>query len=210
MDVFPENLFPADEEECLMVPIAALNQYNYCPRRCYYIYVTGEFMDNEYTVEGTYIHEKVHTESTRNTDELIELRGRLLYSKHYGLAGKADLVEVKEGEYRPVEYKKGRRGDWDNDQVQLCAQGLALEDALGVVIPEGFIFYVSSGRRQRVEFTPQLRELTMNMIQEVRELIASQKRPEARPGPRCRGCSLYPVCLPAESEQIRRLHEEGD
>ena len=42
------------------VYISALNHYEYCPTRCYWIYVAGEFKDNEYTVEGDIIHENVH------------------------------------------------------------------------------------------------------------------------------------------------------
>ena len=36
--------------------ISALNQYNYCPLRCYWMYVEHEYADNEHTIEGTLGH----------------------------------------------------------------------------------------------------------------------------------------------------------
>jgi CRISPR-associated exonuclease Cas4 len=31
------------------IPIAALNQYAYCPHRCWRMFCAGEFTDNQYT-----------------------------------------------------------------------------------------------------------------------------------------------------------------
>ncbi|MGQ9558316.1 MAG: CRISPR-associated protein Cas4 [Desulfurispora sp.] len=190
------------EEE--LVPISALNQYSYCPRRCFYIHVSGEFMDNEHTLAGTFLHERVHSEKDSVRGDILELRSRYLFSRKYGLVGRADLIEVNAGEYRPVEYKKGRRGDWDNDEVQLCAQALALEEALGRPVPEGYIFYAASGRRKKVLLDEQLRQRTVRLIEDVRQLLVSQSMPPAIYGPRCRGCSVYPVCLPAEVERLKK------
>ena len=43
------------------ISIASLNQYSYCPHRCWLIHCAGEFIDNQYTIEGTSLHERVHT-----------------------------------------------------------------------------------------------------------------------------------------------------
>jgi CRISPR-associated exonuclease Cas4 len=110
--------------------ISALNHYEYCPTRCYWIYVAGEFQDNEYTVEGDIIHENVHKTMKTTRGDLVQLRRVHVYSKKYGLIGFADLIEEKAGEIYPVEYKRGRRGDWRNDKLQLCAQALCIEEML--------------------------------------------------------------------------------
>ena len=193
-----------------IVPIASLNQYVYCPRSCYYIYVSGEFMDNEHTVEGTYLHERVHTESERQQGEILKLRSHMIYSARYSIMGRADLIEFKNNEYQPVEYKKGHCGDWDNNRVQLCAQVMALEDALGKMIPQGYIYYFSSKRRQNVTFTPELRDKTIKTIEQVRKLLKTQQIPGVEYSPRCHGCSSYPVCLPAEVAKIKRYCKVGD
>lgn len=43
------------------IPIAALNQYAYCPHRYWRMFCAGEFTDNQYTIEGTSLHSRVHT-----------------------------------------------------------------------------------------------------------------------------------------------------
>ncbi len=44
------------------IPIASLNQYAYCPHRCWRMFCAGEFIDNQYTIEGTSLHDRVHTQ----------------------------------------------------------------------------------------------------------------------------------------------------
>jgi CRISPR-associated exonuclease Cas4 len=50
----------------------------------------------------------------------------------------------------PVEYKRGKKRKWDNDDVQLCAQALCLEEMLGVAVPRGAIFHIKTKRRRVV------------------------------------------------------------
>ncbi|NMB13575.1 MAG: CRISPR-associated protein Cas4 [Firmicutes bacterium] len=195
-----------DEE---LVPLASLNQYCYCPLRCYYIYVAEEFEDNVHTLQGTIIHERVHQVSQHKVGEKLEVRGIYLFSRRYGIIGKADLIEIDQEVFIPVEYKKGRRGDWLNDQVQLCAQAMALEDATGKDVKYGYLYYASSGRRYRVEFTSELKAHTVEAIESVRKLLVERKRPKAFEGVRCQGCSLREsICLPAETRQIISLGED--
>jgi hypothetical protein len=95
----------ADED---YVFISALNQYSYCPLRCYWMFVEHEYADNEHTIEGTLGHRRVHTEGQTSRGELFQLRSAYLYSKRYGICGRADLIEERDGAVYPVEYKKGR------------------------------------------------------------------------------------------------------
>ncbi len=129
----------------LLIPISALNQYTFCPRRCWYMHVAHEFLDNAHTVEGTFLHERVDAGEATRRGDLWQVRSVQLYSTRYGLTGKADLLEEQSGEIYPVEYKKGRRGEWSNDQIQLCAQALALEEMLGRDISRGFLYYARTG-----------------------------------------------------------------
>ena len=87
----------------------------------------GEFADNQYTIEGTSLHDRVHTLSQINRDETWQVRAIWLKSEKYMLIGKSDLIESTDGELYPVEYKRGRKGEWDNDELQVCAQALCLE-----------------------------------------------------------------------------------
>jgi CRISPR-associated exonuclease Cas4 len=98
--------------------------------------------------------------------------------------------------YAPVEYKKGKRRKWDNDDVQLCAQAFCLEEMFSVTVPEGFIYHAGSKRRRKVSFDESLRAETERTIEAVRALIANREVPPAVLKPRCDGCSLRSVCLP--------------
>ena len=73
-------------------------------------------------------------------------RRQYLASQSIGVSGFADVIEEKDGILHPVEYKKGRTGNWLNDKVQLCLQGLLIEEATGKNVPFGYIYYISSNR----------------------------------------------------------------
>ena len=110
----------------------------------------------------------------------------------------------------PVEYKRGRRRRWDNDDVQLCAQALCLEEMLGVAVPAGAIFHVKSKRRREIVFTPELRAKTEEAARRLHQLVASGVTPPPVLKARCRGCSLYDLCMPellGRSIAVRKYQE---
>jgi CRISPR-associated exonuclease Cas4 len=120
-----------------------------------------------------------------------------------GIAGKADVIEERAGEIYPIEYKKGHRGKWTNDALQLCAQALCLEEMLGRTVDRGFIYYAATGRRQEVLFTPELRQQTLDTIAVVCHLLDSGERPPNPYTPRCKGCSLYDICLARKTARLQ-------
>jgi CRISPR-associated protein Cas1 len=86
--------------------------------------------------------------------------------------------------------------------VQLCAQGLLLEEELGRPVARGVMFYAGSRERVEVPFDEALRAKTLAAVAQVRELSAREAPPEPLPPElrhRCHGCSLAPVCLPEET-----------
>ena len=97
---------------------------------------------------------------------------------------------------RPVEYKRGKRRQFDNDDAQLCAQALCLEEMFGIVVDSGAVFHAASKRRREVEFTKELRQLTENAIAELHRLIEQGQVPAAVFKPACEECSLFDICLP--------------
>jgi CRISPR-associated exonuclease Cas4 len=189
------------------IPIAALNQYAYCPHRCWRMFCAGEFVDNQYTLEGTSLHERVHTPGEGNREETHQIRGVWLKSERYQLIGKSDLIEELDGQLYPVEYKRGKKGEWDNDELQVCAQALCIEEMTGSVVTEGYIYYTHSHQRQTVAISPALRQETLAVLQAVTELIRTGWMPPAIYTPRCKGCSLSGACLPQATEKVSRYRE---
>jgi len=102
----------------------------------------------------------------------------------------------------PVEFKLGKRRQWENDDVHLCAQELCLEEMFGTSIPRGAVFHADSKRRREVEFTPELRATTERAIIELHALLNPQpstlnpRLPPAVFKPACEECSLFEICLP--------------
>lgn len=187
----------SDEQSDLEpVSISALNQYVFCPRRCALIHVDGIWRDNEHTIVGSLLHDHADEPGYEAGDGVTLLRALPLYSKQYGLTGKADIVELQDSEPVPVEYKKGRRRRFENDDIQLCAQALCLEEMFACEAPRGFIYHAASRRRREVIFDWRLREETAATIKAVREMLGAAHVPSAELKPRCDGCSLRGVCMP--------------
>ena len=189
------------------VSIAALNQYSYCPHRCWRMFCAGEFSDNQYTIEGTSLHDRVHTLSEINRDETWQVRAIWLKSERYKLIGKSDLIESADGKLYPVEYKRGKKGEWDNDELQVCAQALCLEEMTGQTITQGYVYYAQSHQRQLVEISEQLRQSAIATVQTLQVLLQTGKMPPAIYSKRCQGCSLKEQCLPQVAQKMTRYQE---
>ncbi len=189
------------------IEIAALNQYAYCSHRCWRMFCAGEFADNQYTIEGTALHDRVHTTGDIEKEDTWQIRAIYLKSEKYKLIGKSDLIEVVSGEYYPIEYKRGRKGEWDNDELQVCAQALCLEEMTGQTINIGYIYYAHSHQRQLVEINQELRESAIATIAAVTNLLETGTMPPPSYSKRCKGCSLYSQCLPKASDKLRNYQE---
>lgn len=189
------------------IPIAALNQYAYCPHRCWRMFCIGGFTDNQYTVEGTSLHERVHTSGEGHREDTWQIRAIWLKSERYRLIGKSDLIEENDGRWYPVEYKRGHRGEFDNDELQVCAQALCIEEMTGQPVTLGYLYYAQSHQRQPVEISAALRQQTIATIEAVTRILATGVMPTAVYSPRCKGCSLYSQCLPKAAAKVARYQE---
>jgi CRISPR-associated exonuclease Cas4 len=189
------------------ISIAALNHYAYCAHRCWRMYCLGGFVDNQYTIEGTSLHDRVHTLGENQREDTWQIRAIWLKSEQYRLIGKADLIEEIDGRWVPVEYKRGHRGEFDNDELQVCAQALCLEEMTGQPVNLGYIYYAQSHQRQPVEIDAELRQSAIAAIAAVTNILNTGIMPPAIYTQRCKGCSLYPQCLPKAADKVSRYRE---
>ena len=191
---------PADPEA--YPPLSALNDLLFCERRCYFHRVEGVWADNAHTAAGTLAHRRAHRPADADGSAGRTARGLWLVSHRLRLVGVADVVEFHPGPAGgpdvpfPVEYKRGRRRRWDNDEVQLCAQAVCLEEMTGVAVPAGAVFSVKSRRRREVEFSPALRRRTEQAAERLHVLMTEPAAPAPVLHPKCRGCSVRDHCLP--------------
>jgi len=108
----------SETEERELIPLSALNQYLYCPRRCYLIHVEDDFVDNLHTQRGTFEHELVDTVQHEHKAGVRIEFALPLWSDRLRLTGRADVVEFHPDErVYPVEYKHGHRQQWVNDDL---------------------------------------------------------------------------------------------
>jgi CRISPR-associated protein Cas1 len=207
-----------------LIPVRALNQVSYCPRLYYLEYVESVMPTNEYVEDGLFQHRRVNdadlAHRTRKEGEALRTRSVALSSERLGISGKLDLLEEKDSAARPVESKRsaapkdaeGNPTYWENDAVQVCAQGLLVEEHLGVKVPSGILYYMGSKARVEVRFDEALRAKTLEAITLIRELAARAVAPEPLPAElrhRCFGCSLAPICLPEETLYLIHPPEEA-
>jgi CRISP-associated protein Cas1 len=205
-----------------LIPVRALNQVTYCPRLYWLQYVEGLMVVNEHVEDGVVKHGRVNDPKAalrpRKERDTIHTRSVALASEVLGLTGKLDLIEEKEGEVYPVEYKRsaaptdanGQATYWDNDAVQLCAQGLLLEEHLGQPVPAAFLYYIGSKMRVRVVLDEMLRQQTHTAIAHIRAIAASDQPPPPLPPDlthRCHGCSLLTIYQPEETRYLQKTGE---
>ncbi|ACK70152.1 CRISPR-associated protein Cas4 [Gloeothece citriformis PCC 7424] len=186
------------------LPLAYLNAWEYCPRRFYWEYVLGEMADNEHILMGRYLHRNVNQEGISQEGDTLCHRQQWVWSDRLQVKGIIDLVEEREDQLLPVEYKKGRMAKHLNDYFQLCAAAICLEEKTGNPISYGEIFYQGNRRRQRVNFTDQLRQATEEAIFQAHRLVNDKMPPPINHSQKCRDCSLKDICLPKE---VHRLYQ---
>ena len=170
----------ATSEDFPLIPVRMLNEFVYCPRLGYQMWVQGEFAPSADTVDGTIKHRRVDRQGgaplpeSPEKDEPIHSRSVSLGSDLLGITAKIDLVEGTGNEVRPVDYKRGKRphvasGAYDPERVQLCAQGLLLREQ-GYECPGGELYFVASKERVPVVFDDALTELTQAAIRNFRAM----------------------------------------
>ena len=152
--------------------------------------------------EVTRLKSRASEVNETNTGKRAECRGTTPDVVAYNEIGDANLGIQSEPHVRcydsmvPVEFKLGKRRKWENDDVQLCAQALCLEEMFSLAIPRGAVFHSDSKRRRDVEFTVELRARTADAVRQLHELLNSECVPPAEYREACQECSLFDICLP--------------
>lgn len=183
------------------IPLSALQHAVYCLRQAGLIHLEGLWAENRFTAEGKVMHVATDRGGTRRIKGVRRVSSLPLASRRLGLGGVADLVEFHAGlggeTALPVEFKRGKPKAHRADEVQLCAQGLCLEEMTGRPVPEGALFYGETRRRVPVAFDAALRALTEETAAALRAIFDSRRTPPPTVHKsRCRACSLLELCRP--------------
>ena len=200
--------------------ISEIQHFAFCRRQWALIHIEQQWKDNLRTTEGEIMHKRVRDSdlSESRGDKLI-IRGMRVKSERLCCTGICDVVEFirnddgvelngRKGKWipRPVEYKRGKPKEGHEDELQLCAQAICLEEMLLCSILEGDLFYGEPHRRTTVCFTENLREEVKKLFYEMNELYKRGNTPKVKIQKRCKSCSLYDICVP----KIQTQSSTGD
>jgi len=185
------------------IPISALQHAVYCLRQAALIHIERVWAENRLTAEGRVMHDVAHQETSRKSRGVRRVGALTLASVRLNISGVADVVEFHpgpDGEIPfPIEYKRGKPKLHRADEVQLCAQGLCLEEMTGRHVPQGALFYGETKRRVVVPFDAELRRLTEDTAAAFGVLVAEGRTPPpVWKASRCRACSLIELCRPRD------------
>lgn len=196
------------EEDYLM--LSGIQHFAFCKRQWALIHIEQQWAENYKTTAGELMHKKAHDEGAfEKRGDLLIVRGLRIKSQELGVSGQCDVVEFHQKEKGielfgydgtwipvPIEYKHGTPKENNADELQLCAQAVCLEEMFQTSIPEGFLYYGQNRRRNRVEFTGELRCQTKEMAVKMHEMFQRGHTPDVRPSKQCKSCSLGDLCLP--------------
>lgn len=202
------------EEDYLM--ISGIQHFRFCRRQWALIHVEQQWEENVHTIIGEVMHKKAHDPYLREKrKDTIVVRALPVASKTMGVSGECDIVEFHRcddgirlfghrGLYSvyPIEYKKGKPKNADEDQLQLTAQAMCLEEMFTTTISEGAIYYGEIKRREIVEFTEELRNNVVKTFQEMHQYYTTKYTPKVKKSKACSSCSLKEICLPSLEKSI--------
>ena len=209
----PAPPLPADLP---LLPARMINEFVYCPRLAYLEWVQAEWADSADTEEGRFRHRRTDKPAgdlpapeELGEDERIHARSLTLASDRLGLIARIDVIEAEGGAVIPIDYKRGKRphvaaGAYDPERVQVCVQGLLLEEQ-GYRCGEGVLYFCESRERVRVPFDDELRSKTHAAVAGLRFIAAGRQiPPPLDDSPKCPRCSLVGICLPDEVNFLKR------
>ena len=196
------------EDEYLM--ISGIQHFEFCPRQWALIHIEQQWAENILTVEGNIMHEKAHDRDlTETRGDLIISRGMPVFSKSLGVTGECDVVEFhrdekgvplygREGSYIavPVEYKKGKPKEGDEDRLQLVCQAMCLEEMLCCTIDSGYLYYGEPKKRTKVIVDDALRSKVKTDIKQMHQYFRRKHTPDVRSSKKCSSCSVKDICMP--------------
>ena len=185
-----------ENQDSRLIPLSTLQHYAFCPRQCALIHNEQAWAENYLTAQGKALHERMNSGEPETRKGVRFERTVHVSAEKLGISGVLDLVEVetKTGSLKPVEYKRGKPKPNPMDEIQLCAQGLCLEEMTGQTVNEGALWYMQTRHRVPVVFLDNLRAQTLAIIAAVRELLESGQNPPPNYGKCCKACSLVEIC----------------
>lgn len=197
-----------NEDDYLM--ISGIQHFKFCRRQWALIHIEQQWAENVHTVVGELMHKKVHDPYINEKRKgVLITRALPVSSRLLGISGECDVVEFHEKEdgiklfghrgfydIYPIEYKKGKPKQTEEDILQLTAQTMCLEEMFSTVISEAALFYGETRRREPIRITDEMREQVKELAAEMHQYYTRQYTPHVKTSKKCTSCSLKDICIP--------------
>lgn len=145
--------------ESEFLTLSGLKHFAFCRRRWALIHIEQLWNENVLTLDGHYMHERVHDSGfTESRGSVLLSRAMPVRSQELRITGECDMVELhrdacgvpihgRDGLWRlyPVEYKRGKPDIRGADELQLCAQAMLYRDIFDVIWMPTRRFYGNEG-----------------------------------------------------------------
>jgi len=189
-----------------LVNVGFINQYLYCPRRFYYINYFNTIEMNYFLKDGRLKHDN---QSRRGG----WIRDLYLRSEKLGLHGKIDVLESKNIKsvgitLTPIERKRGSSYH-DNDEVQLAAYCMLLEDYLGESVRMGYLYLFGTNERYAISITDWHRNKVREVVKAIRKMAIDRIPDFTENRNKCEKCSTVQYCMPEETRMLEGCEQEG-
>ncbi|MDW8363195.1 MAG: CRISPR-associated endonuclease Cas1 [Myxococcales bacterium] len=190
-----------------LIPAGMIRKFVYCERLFYLEWCQKEFEDNEYTLDGSFVHRRVDRpggtlpaprDAPRDEasdeagaadddpgpvpDRPARARSLELASERLGVTARLDVVEEQEdGSVVPVEYKRGERPAIAEGAWPSVRAQVCLHVLLlrehGYRCPHGFVYYADEHARVPIEITDELVQMTLRAVERAREVARAGRMP---------------------------------
>jgi CRISP-associated protein Cas1 len=217
----PQEKFPVLQEPpssglAELLPARMVNEFVYCPRLFWLEYVEREFASSYDTVDGERVHRRVDRPTGELPEDVVEMRKAAtsvdLASERLGVVAKIDIVQPEGDGVVPVDFKRGKEppvpgGVNDPERVQLGVAALLLREH-GYRCDVGRIYYAASRTYVDVQVDDGLVSQTTAAVAGARAIREQGTIPPPLvDSPKCGRCSLHAICLPDETNTLRKNDE---
>ncbi len=188
--------------------ISGIQHFMFCKHQWGLIHIESAWEENALTFEGSALHVRA------DNPEIKESRGNVFYSRsvpvrslELNMNGVIDVIEYTQAanglyvsekgkSYTPrlIEYKRGSPKEGLEDKVQLAALAMAYSEMTGFAPDFGYIYYFQTNRREKVEFTEELKRMVRELAREMHGYYDAGVTPPPKKFKGCRNCSFYPTC----------------
>ena len=191
--------------------LSGIQHFEFCRRQWALIHIEQQWAENYYTTSGELFHKRAHDgENVEKRGDTLTVRGLRISSRKLGITGQCDIVEFIKDEMRgislqkysgkwsviPIEYKRGKPKEGKEDELQLCAQAMCLEEMFLTEIHTGYLFYGENRRRSEVIFEKELREKVEQICTEMHQMFSRGYTPKVKVTKKCKACSMETMCVP--------------